>query len=133
MARASQTRNTLLLVRKLDSLPSTDNQVAVVSSGSSLTLTSARRHAPVKNDRAGRSILPPGQVNAWLLDHGIFGPLAIVVQNLAMKPEIAISRYPAWAQQEWDEVLEGAAQMEGSTKTPVKNDYASTRAMELCQ
>lgn len=83
--------------------------------------------------QAGRSILPPGQVNAWLLDDGIFGPLAIFVQNLAMKPEIAISRCPAWAQQEWDEVLESAAQMEESTKTTVKNDYASLKAMELCR
>ncbi|GLI78870.1 hypothetical protein PoHVEF18_007192 [Penicillium ochrochloron] len=49
---ASQTRNTLLLVHKLDSLPSTDDQLPVVSSGPSLKLTSGHRHVPVKNDRA---------------------------------------------------------------------------------
>lgn len=52
MPRASQTRNTLLLVHKLDSLPSTDDQLPVVSSGPSLKLTSGHRHVPVKNDRA---------------------------------------------------------------------------------
>lgn len=50
-----------------------------------------------------------------------------------MKPEIAISPCTAGSQQEWDEALESAAPMEGSTKGPIKNDYASTKAMELCQ
>lgn len=40
-SRASQTRNTLLLVQKLDALPSTHNQTPAPNSGSSLKINSA--------------------------------------------------------------------------------------------
>ncbi|CEJ55528.1 hypothetical protein PMG11_01780 [Penicillium brasilianum] len=48
---ASQTQNTLLLVQKLDSLPSTDHQSGVVHLGSSLPLTQGNTYAPQNYDQ----------------------------------------------------------------------------------